>query len=208
MARYRGPKCRLCRREGVKLFLKGPRCLNDKCGFARRSYSPGQHGAGRSRLSDYALRLREKQKVKRIYGILERQFKNYFKRAERARGVTGEILLQFLERRLDNVVFRIGFTLTRNQARQRVKHGHIWVNGKRVDIPSYLVKKDDLIQFKAKGSLLKEAKEIVKQVKERGCPAWIKPDVNNLKAEIVRLPEREDVQFPIQEQLIVELYSG
>lgn len=207
MARYTGSSCRLCRREGIKLFLKGLRCASDRCPVSRRAYAPGQHGKRRIKLSNYGLQLREKQKVKKIYGILEKQFRTYFKKAERARGVTGEILLQLLERRLDNVIFRLNFALTRNEARQIVRHGHIRVNGKKVDIPSYLVKKSDSVKAKAKSKSTKRMKELTELVKDRGVPGWLKQDPANLKGEILNMPSREDVGFPIQEKLIVELYS-
>ena len=207
MAKYKGPSCRLCRREGAKLFLKGSRCVTDKCAFTKRSYSPGQHTQGRVKLSNYGLQLREKQKVKRIYGILERQFKRYFRMAERAKGVTGEKLLQFLERRLDNVTFRLCFASSRASARQLVMHGYIWVNGKRVNIPSYLVKKDDIIQVKGKEVRIKNIKEAVELLKDREIPNWMELNKEELKAIVNKLPSRENVGFPIREHLIVELYS-
>lgn len=207
MARYIGSSCRLCRRERVKLFLKGLKCATDKCPVSKRSYVPGQHGKARIKLSNYGLQLREKQKVKKIYGILEQQFRLYFQKAERAKGVTGETLLQYLEQRLDNVVFRLTFALTRNEARQMVGHGHILVNGKKVDIPSYLLKKDDSIQVKANSKVIKRVKEIMELSKDRGAPAWLKLDSANLKGQVIKLPARDDVGFPIQEKLIVELYS-
>jgi len=207
MARYSGSSCRLCRRERVKLFLKGIKCGSDRCPVSRRSYSPGQHAQTRTKLSGYGLQLREKQKVKRIYGVLERQFRLYFKNAESSKGVTGEVLLQLLERRLDNVAFRLNFTFTRREARQMVLHAHIRVNGKRVNIPSYLVKKGDKIELKANSKLAKRVKEVIELNKDRAVPAWLKLDVQNLKGEVINMPVREDVGFPIQESLIVELYS-
>lgn len=207
MAKYTGPSCRLCKREGAKLFLKGNRCVSEKCAFSRRSYSPGQHGKARVKLSNYGLQLREKQKLKRIYNVLERQFKHYFKIAEKSKSVTGKVLLQLLERRLDNVIFRMCFAASRVEARQMVSHGWILVNGKKVDIPSYLVKEADTIQIENKEKSIKRVKEIIQQVKERGTSPWIEVDYENLRGKIIRLPEREDIQFPIQEQLIVELYS-
>lgn len=207
MARYRGSVCRLCRREGVKLFLKGARCMTDKCAFARRSYSPGQHGKMRTKLSDYAVQLREKQKVRRIYGISERQFRLYFKKAEKTKAVTGAILLQLLERRLDNVIFSLGFATSRAQARQIVKHRFVFVNAKSVDIPSYLVKPNDIISIKNDEQKKKYIQEVVKLTKERTIPQWLKQDSENLQGTVTKLPERKDVQFPIREQLIVELYS-
>lgn len=207
MAKYIGPTCRLCRREATKLFLKGTKCSTDKCPFNRRAYSPGQHGKTRPKLSDYGVQLREKQKVKRLYGLLERQFRLYFLRAEKARGVTGHTLLQLLERRLDNVVFRLCLASSRAQARQMVRHGHIYVNDRRINIPSYLVKEADTIQVKAGQKFLKTVKDTVELVKERGVPVWITADHENLKGTVNRLPQREDIKFPVKEQLIVELYS-
>ncbi len=211
MARYTGAACRNCRRRGVKLFLKGTRCYTDKCAFARRSYSPGQHGKGvkgrRTKLSNYGLQLREKQKVKSIYGILEKQFRRYFSLAAHSKGVTGAKLLELLERRLDNVVFRTCFAVSRNQARQMVRHGHIMVNNKKTDIPSYMIKAGDVIQVKSKEKLIKNTKETIESVKDRGVPGWLKEDFGNLKADVTRLPERGDLGMDIQEQLIVELYS-
>ena len=208
MARYTGPSCRVCRREGVKLFLKGSRCGTDKCAFGRRGYSPGQHGKGRRfKVSNYGLQLRQKQKVKKIYGVLEKQFRRYFKLAERSKGVTGEKLLELLERRLDNVIFRSCFAVSRTQARQMVGHGHVLVNNRKVNIPSYSVKTGDVIQIKQKDKIVKNTKAIVKDAKDRGVPGWLKEDFEALKVEIVRLSERSDVGMDIQEQLIVELYS-
>jgi len=208
MARYTGALCRLCRREGIKLFLKGLKCTTDKCPVAKRAYAPGQHGkARRKKLSNYAVQLREKQKVKKIYGILEQQFRLYFQKAEHSKGVTGEMLLQYLERRLDNAIFRINFALTRNEARQIVRHGHVRVNGKKVDIPSYLVKKSDSIQIKDNPKSIKHVKEVMELTKDRAVPKWLKLSSDKLKAEVVDLPKREDVGFPIQESMIVELYS-
>ena len=207
--RYSGAVCRLCRREKTKLFLKGAKCSTDKCPFNKRDYPPGQHaGRRRAKTSDYALQLREKQKVKRVYGIGERQFRVYFKKAERIKGITGQILLQFLERRLDNVVFHLRFATSHNHARQFVKHGHVTVNGRKVDIPSYLVKSGDEINlYKTSEKSIKRVRETLKQLQERETPAWLKLDAASLKAEVLRLPERNDVQLPVQEQLIVELYS-
>ena len=208
MARYTQPSCRVCRREGMKLFLKGTRCYTDKCSFDRRGYSPGQHGKGRKfKMSNYGLQLREKQKVKRIYGILEKQFRRYFKIAERTKGITGEKLLELLERRLDNVVFRSCFAYSRAQARQMVRHGYVRVNNRSVNIPSYSVKTGDVIQIKTKGEFIKNVKETIEKVKERGVPGWLKEDFEGLKASVTRLPERSDIGMDIQESLIVELYS-
>ncbi len=207
MARYRGPSCKLCRREGIKLFLKGAKCGSDKCPLSRRSYPPGEHGKARLKRSDYSLQLREKQKVKRIYGILEDQFRLYFKRAERARGVTGQILLQSLERRLDNVIFRLNFVLTRKEARQVVKHNHVCVNEQKVNIPSYLIKKNDTISLRLRDKQKKTVKETLELLKDRAVPTWLKQEPESLSGKVLDLPKREDVGFPIQERLIVELYS-
>jgi small subunit ribosomal protein S4 len=207
VARYIGSVCRLCRVEGTKLYLKGDRCYTDKCAVERRNYAPGQHGQRRSKRSDYGLQLREKQKVRRIYGVLERQFKGYFRKAERQRGITGENLLRFLERRLDNVVYRLGFASSRNQARQLVRHGHILVNGRRVDIPSFLVNKDYRVQIAQKSQKIKWIKESLETHERRGIPQWLSVDPANFTGTVVDLPKREDIQADIQEQLIVELYS-
>lgn len=208
MARSLGAKCRLCRREGSKLFLKGARCLTEKCAFSRRDYAPGQHGQSRrTKLSNYGLQLREKQKVKRIYGILEKQFRLYFQSASKKVGVTGETLLQLLERRLDNAVFRSGFATNRTQARQFVSHGIIIVNDRRVTIPSFLVDINSKISIKPSEKLAKLIRDNIDSNKERSTPSWLKTDDQNLKFEVLRLPIRSDVQMPIQEQLIVELYS-
>jgi small subunit ribosomal protein S4 len=207
MGRYLGPSCRLCRREGEKLFLKGARCYTYKCAIERREYAPGQHGARRPKLSNYGLQLREKQKLKRIYGLLEKQFRLYFSKAARKTGVTGSTLLQYLERRLDNTVYQAGFTTSRNAGRQMVGHGLVYVNDKRVNIPSFLINKDDEISIKAKDSALKGVKDNLEASKGRQVPEWLALDANHLKAKIVRLPQREDIQQPINEQLVVELYS-
>ncbi len=207
MARYLDSSCRLCRREGEKLFLKGPRCYSVKCAITRREYAPGQHGAKKPKLSNFGLQLREKQKVKRTYGLLERQFRNYFETAARMKGVTGTILLQFLERRLDNVIFQSGFAASRREARQLVDHGFVQVNDKRVNIPSFLVKRDDEITIKSTTNNLKFVKENVEMTKERVVPPWLLADPDHLRIKVVRFPEREDVPSNIKEQLIVELYS-
>lgn len=208
MARYTGSSCRVCRREGSKLFLKGQRCYADKCGFNRRSYAPGQHGKGqRTKLSNYGLQLREKQKVKKIYGILERQFRKYFQTASRSKGVTGSKLLELLERRLDNVIFRSCFAASRPEARQIVMHGHVLVNNRKVDIPSYSVKTGDAVVIKPKEKTAKRIKDSVEKLKDRNYPSWIEVDKDGLKTKISRLPERSDVAADIKEQLIVELYS-
>lgn len=207
MAKYSGPSCRLCRRQGEKLFLKGAKCSTDRCPFARRSYSPGEHGERRRKISDYGLQLREKQKVKRIYGVLEKQFGIYFKRAEHSKGITGEVLLQLLEQRLDNVVFRLCFAATRREGRQLVSHGYVYVNERRVTVPSYLTKAEDIIQIKCLQSKQERFKDTREIVKERGVPLWLEADYEKLKGTVTRLPQREDIQFPVEEQLIVELYS-
>ncbi|MBU3958873.1 MAG: 30S ribosomal protein S4 [Candidatus Omnitrophica bacterium] len=207
MARYIKAVCRLCRREGEKLFLKGMRCSTPKCPFTKRSYAPGQHGQGRKKPSNYGLQLREKQKVKRMYGVLERQFRRYFKIASKSKGVTGKVLLQLLERRLDNVIFRLGFAASRSQGRQTVRHNFIYVNSKRVNIPSYLVDKDELIQVKAKDKAQNMIRENMELTKDRSVPSWLELNPNNLEVKVLRLPEKEDIPSTIQEHLIVELYS-
>ena len=208
MARVTGPSCRQCRREGEKLFLKGTRCTSSSCAFMKREYAPGQHGQARKRKpSGYAIQLREKQKAKRIYGVLEKQFRNYFVRAERAKGATGEVLIQFLERRLDNLVFRSCFAFSRAQARQIVGHGFVKVNGKRVDIPSYIVKAGDEITVAGKEAQLKAIKETVKLVEDRGTPEWLEVSGEKLASKVVRLPKKSDIGMVIEENLIVELYS-
>ncbi|MEM9489661.1 MAG: 30S ribosomal protein S4 [Myxococcota bacterium] len=208
MARYTGPVCRLCRREDMKLFLKGERCYTDKCGYERRSYPPGQHGQARRRKrSDYGEQLREKQKVKRIYGIAERQFRGYYHRAARMKGVTGENLIQILERRLDNVVYRMGFVSDHAEGRQLVRHGHFKINGRRVDIPSYLVRSNDVVEVKDKSRTITRIVEALEAVDRRGVPSWISLDKDGFKGSVTALPTRADVTLPIREQLIVELYS-
>jgi len=207
VARYRDALCRLCRRESEKMFLKGDRCYTDKCGVEKRKYAPGQHGQKRKKLSDYALQLREKQKAKEIYGVLENQFKRYFHLAEKKKGVTGSKLLQFLELRLDNAVYRFGFTANRRQARQLVLHGHFTVNDKRVTIPSYLLKPGDIVGLKEASKKLVVIEENISKIEHRGLPAWIEMDTNNLKGKVLHAPEREEIELPVQEQLIVELYS-
>ncbi len=207
MARYLGPSCRLCRREGIQLYLKGDRCYTDKCAIERRHYPPGQHGQRRSKLSDYGLQLREKQKVKRIYGVLEKQFRGYFEKAERQKGVTGTNLLVLLERRLDNVVYRLGFANSRAQARLMVRHGLVMVNGGKVTLPSFLVKKGDVIQVSEKRRNLAMIRDALEAVARRGLPAWIDLAKEEAKGSVIMLPTREDIAMPIQEHLIVELYS-
>lgn len=207
MARYTGPVCRLCRREGAELFLKGERCFTDKCGIKRRTYPPGQHGQGRVKVSDYGVQLREKQKVRRIYGILENQFRGYFEQADRMKGVTGENLLFILERRLDNVVYRLGFASSRTEARQLVRHGHFTLNGRKVNIPSIQAKAGDVLQLREKSRKIAVISESLEAVVRRGIPQWLELDKDNFKGTIKALPVREDITMPIQEQLIVELYS-
>ncbi|MBM9605409.1 30S ribosomal protein S4 [Desulfopila inferna] len=208
MARNIGAVCRRCRRENLKLFLKGDRCYSDKCAFERRAFGPGQHGQSRFRkLSDYAVQLREKQKVKSMYGMLEKQFRLTFDRAERQKGVTGENLLVLLERRLDNTAFRAGFASSRDQARQVVRHGHILVNGKKVNIPSYLISENDVITLKEKSRANAIINESLEAVARRGVPSWLELDKDAYKATVKAMPNREEMTMPIQEQLIVELYS-
>lgn len=207
MARYTGPSCRLCRRERMELFLKGDRCYTDKCAIKRRNYPPGQHGQGRGKISDYGLQLREKQKVKRMYGLLEKQFRGYFEEAERMRGVTGTNLLTLLERRLDNVVYRLGFANSRAQARQLVLHNHILVNGQKVNVPSYSVKVGDTVQVAEKSRNLALIRDALEAAARRGCPAWLELDKEARRGRVVMLPTREDITMPIEEHLIVELYS-
>jgi small subunit ribosomal protein S4 len=207
MARYNGPVCRLCRREGMKLFLKGERCYTEKCGIEKRNTPPGQHGRLRkAKLAGYGLQLREKQKVKRIYGVLEDQFRRYFEAADRTRGITGETLLQLLERRLDNAVYRMGFATSRPQGRQLVRHGHFMVNGKKVDIPSYSLKQGDVVSVRTSSKENASILHAVGEVKGRGIPEWISLE-GELGARVVALPTRVQINLPVQEQLIVELYS-
>ena len=207
MARYTGAVCRLCRREGQKLFLKGDRCYTDKCAADRRAYPPGQHGQGRSKASEYGLQLREKQKAKRYYGILERQFLGYYKAAAKRKGKTGEIMLALLETRLDNVVYRLGFAMSRAEARQLVLHGHFQVNGVKVNIPSFLVKPGMIITLKEKSRNLEKIKAVIEANAYRQPPKWLDYDGNAMVAKVLAVPEREDIDMPIEEQLIVEFYS-
>lgn len=208
MARYTGSVCKLCRREGLKLFLKGDRCFSPKCAIEKRNYPPGEHGQRRRvKLTDYGLQLREKQKMKRIYGIVERQFRNYFRMAEQQKGITGENLLRFLERRLENVVYRLGFASSRAEARQMVTHGHFLVNGRRVDIPSYLVDSGDQIQVAERSRELLAIKGAIEGVKKRGLPSWLELDAQAMRGVVRALPAREDMVIPVQEQLVVALYS-
>ena len=207
MARYNESKCRLCRREGEKLFLKGDRCYTDKCAYERRPYAPGQAGRLRKKMSDYAVQLREKQKVRRMYGVLEKQFRNYFKKADLTKGVTGTNLLVLLESRLDNVVYRMGFANSRNQARQLVKHGIFVLNGRRVNVPSIQVREGDVLEVREESRKIPVISEAQETLARRGCPAWLEVDGPSFKGVVKASPQREDITFPINEQLIVELYS-
>lgn len=208
MARNIGAVCRICRRENLKLYLKGDRCYSDKCAFERRAFGPGQHGQAKfKKLSDYALQLREKQKVKSMYGMLEDQFRLTFEKAERKKGVTGENLLVMLERRLDNAIFRLGMASSRNQARQLVRHKHVLVNGRKVNIPSFLVSAGDEISLKDKSKVNSQILENIEAVARRGVPSWLELDKDAVKATVKTLPNREELTMPIQEHLIVELYS-
>lgn len=208
MARYTEATCRLCRRENLKLFLKGDRCYTDKCAFERRSYAPGQHGQRRGgKISDYGVQLREKQKVKRIYGVLEKQFRKYYERAERQKGITGTNLLILLERRLDNVVYRMGFASSRHQGRQLVRHSHFTVNGRKVNIPSYQVKIGDVIEVKDKSRKIPTVLEAIETVVRREMPSWLEVDSASFRGAVREFPNREELTMPINEQLIVELYS-
>jgi small subunit ribosomal protein S4 len=205
VARDLGPKCRVCRREGMKLFLKGERCLTEKCAIERRSYPPGEHGRGRIKQSEYLLQLREKQKARRYYGLLEKQFRNYYEKASKQQGITGEVLLRMLETRLDNVVYRLGFAASRSQARQLVRHGHFQVNARRVNIPSFQVRPDQIVSIKAGTSaeqVIRDATDLTASV-----APWLQADHDNLTGKVLRFPERGEIDTPVQEQLIVELYS-
>jgi small subunit ribosomal protein S4 len=207
MARYIGPVCRLCRREGTKLFLKGDRCFSEKCAVERRAYPPGQHGEKRPRFSDYGVQLREKQKVKRIYGLLEKQFENTMNAANRMKGRTGENLLQLLERRLDNVVFRLGFATSRAEARQLVRHGHFLVNGRRATVPSLLVRPGTRIALAESSRQIARVTGALEALERRSVPSWLEIDKDNFEGTVKALPVRDEITLPIQEQLIVELYS-
>ncbi len=207
MARYTGPVCRLCRREGVKLFLKGDRCYSSKCAFERRSYPPGEHGQKRAKLTGYGLQLREKQKLKRIYGMSENQFRRYFEKADKMKGITGDNLIILLERRLDNIVYRMGFARTRREARIFVRHNHVLVNGKKVNIPSFIVKEGDVIEVKEKIKDSELMKDILASTQRRSIPEYLEVDREALKGTVKRLPTREEIILPVNEQLIVELYS-
>lgn len=207
MARYTGSVCKLCRREGEKLFLKGERCYSDKCSVSRRNYVPGQHGKGRKKTSEYGLQLRMKQKARRYYGILESQFRHYFEMAERKQGVTGENLLRILESRLDNVVYRLGWASSRAEARQLVVHGHFTVNGKKVDIPSYLLRAGETVAVTAKSKDSTKIQSVLETNSGRPVPAWLDLNREALEAKVVNLPAREEIDTPVEEQLIVEFYS-
>ena len=206
MARYRAAACRQCRREGIKLFLKGSRCFGEKCAIERRNYPPGQHGLSRTKLTNYGIQLREKQKAKRIYGVLESQFRRYFHMAERERGGTGENLLKLLERRLDNVIFRLGMAASRREARQMVGHGHIQINGRKVSIPSYIVKVGEVVQLRPTSKMQERVADNLGAGRGQ-IPAWLEVDTNEKKGTVRGLPIREDIQIPVQEQMIVELFS-
>ncbi|HJU04846.1 MAG TPA: 30S ribosomal protein S4 [Nitrospiraceae bacterium] len=207
MAKYRGPVCRLCRREGVKLFLKGTRCMTEKCAVERRSYPPGQHGQGRQRLSEYSAQLREKQKLKRIYGLQERQFRGVFGKAERRTGVTGEHLLKLLECRLDNIVYRLGFAASRKEARQLVNHGHVMLNGRKTDVPAAVIRANDVIEIRERSRNLLPIQTALDAVDGRGIPGWLELDRAGLKGTVRSLPTRDDIALPVNEQMVVELYS-
>lgn len=207
MARHTEAVCRLCRREGMKLFLKGDRCFKEKCAFERRGYAPGQHGRRRTKIQGYGIQLREKQKVKRTYGVLERQFRNYFKRASRSKGITGENLLQLLERRLDNVVYRLGFASSRSMARQLVSHGHIQLDGRKVDVPSSLVRTGQVVSLREASRKNEAIKICLDTAAGRGIPAWLALEADQFRGTVKQLPSRQEITLPIQEQLIVELYS-
>lgn len=207
MAKYRGPVCRLCRREGEKLFLKGSRCMTEKCAIERRSYPPGQHGQARPRISDYSLQLREKQKLRRIYGLQERQFRGIFERAERQTGVTGEALLRLLETRFDNVVYRLGFGASRKEARQLINHGHLLVNGRRLSVPGALVKAGDVVEVRPGSRELVPIQSALAAVDGRGIPEWLELDKAAFKGSVRALPTKEQIVLPVNEQMVVELYS-
>jgi small subunit ribosomal protein S4 len=207
VAKYRGPVCRLCRREGVKLFLKGSRCMTEKCAVERRSYPPGQHGQGRQRLSEYSAQLREKQKLKRIYGLQESQFRGVFGKAERRTGVTGEHLLKLLECRLDNVVYRLGFASSRKEARQLVNHGHVLLNGRKTDVPAALIKANDVIEIRERSRSLLPIQSALEAVDGRGIPGWLDLDRPAFKGTVRNLPTKEEISLPVNEQMVVELYS-
>jgi len=207
VARYTGPSCKLCRREGLKLFLKGERCFSDKCSFDRRPYAPGQHGQRRAKTSEYARHLREKQKVRRIYGVLEKQFSLYFEKADRTKGMTGHNLLRLLERRIDNVVYRMGFSNTRRGSRQLVRHNHVMVNGKRVNVPSFLLTKGDEITLRERSKKIQSIQDALEIKGRHGWDAWLEVDPKALKGVLKEIPDVQELQLPIEDQLIVEFYS-
>ncbi|MGI6361273.1 MAG: 30S ribosomal protein S4 [Bacillota bacterium] len=207
MARYTGAVCRLCRREGMKLYLKGDRCYSDKCALTNKAQAPGQHGQSRKKVSEYGIQLREKQKVRRMYGVLEKQFHGYFEKAEHQKGVTGDNLLRLLERRLDNVVYRLGLASSRVDARQLVRHGHFTINGKKVNIPSYLVKVGEVISVREKSRTSPKIQALANALANHTAPAWLDLDKENLVGKVLALPSREDIDLPIEEQLIIEYYS-
>jgi small subunit ribosomal protein S4 len=207
VARYTGAVCRLCRREGLKLFLKGERCYTDKCAIERRNYPPGEHGQARLKFSEYSVQLREKQKLRRMYGVLEGQFRRYFAMADRAKGVTGETLLQLLERRLDNTVYRIGFATSRAEARQLVRHGHFRVNGRKVNVPSYLVRAGDTVSVRDRSQKVTRIQESLELAQRRGVPDWLEITPESFAGRVKSLPARSDLTMPINEKLVVELYS-
>jgi len=207
LARNTGPRCRQCRRENMKLFLKGERCFTDSCAFDRRQYAPGQHGQGRTKFSSYGEQLREKQKVKRMYGVLEKQFRTYYHKASQKKGVTGENLIKTLESRLDNMLFRLGFSSSRSEGRQLIKHGHFLINGKKVDVPSYLLKADDVISVRERSRKVERIKQAMETAKQRGIPRWLELNIEQFEGKVIAVPERDEITTPIKEQLIVELYS-
>ncbi|RLA98690.1 MAG: 30S ribosomal protein S4 [Deltaproteobacteria bacterium] len=207
MSRYTGPRCKICRREGTKLFLKGERCFTDRCALDRRNYGPGEHGQRRARISEYRVQLREKQKVRFNYGVSETQFKRYYEIAKRKKGITGENLLLLLERRLDNIVYRMGFASSRSEARQLIGHGHIAVNGRKTDIPSFMVKEGDQIEVREKGKKFEFVKTALENAGQRGIPEWLEVDEDGMKGKVKTLPERDDLPMEVDETLIVEFYS-
>ncbi len=207
MARYTGPACRQCRREGTKLFLKGERCMSEKCSVARRPAAPGQHGANSKKLKEYGMQLREKQKARRYYGVLENQFKHYYELAAKQEGVTGDNLLSLLERRFDNVIYRMGLAESRKEARQLVTHGHFSLNGKKVNVPSIIVKQGDVIALRERARSFEKFKAFVETMDSKNAPKWLEVDTNAVSAKVVALPKRDDIDFPFEEHLIVELYS-
>jgi len=207
LSRYTGPRCKICRREGTKLFLKGERCFTDRCALDRRNYGPGEHGQRRARISEYRVQLREKQKVRFNYGVSETQFKRYYEIAKRKKGITGENLLLLLERRLDNIVYRMGFASSRSEARQLIGHGHIAVNGRKTDIPSFMVKEGDQIEVREKGKKFEFVKTALENAGQRGIPEWLEVDEDGMKGKVKTLPERDDLPMEVDETLIVEFYS-